>query len=116
MVNKNFIWITTQFEGFHKYEKAPPEVIFLRTTHRHIFHLKVWIEVFHNDRDIEFIMFKDYIDAVVEECINYDNTGSCEMISDNLHEEIEKDYPKRDIRIEISEDNENGSYKTYEVK
>ena len=33
------------------------DVSFLGTPHRHIFHFKVYIEVFHDDRDIEFIHY-----------------------------------------------------------
>lgn len=108
---QNFVWITTQFEGFHCYPQAPDEVSFLRERHRHIFKLKVWIEVFHNDRDVEFIIFKRFIDALIKE--NEMNFKSCEMISDDLAMLINKTYPNRAINIEVSEDGENGSYKEY---
>lgn len=107
----NFIWITTQFEGFHKYPDAPAGVEFLKDLHRHQFHLKIWAEIFHNDRDIEFILFKRYIDSLIKE--NNFNFKSCEMISDDLQKEISSKYPDRQIRIEVSEDKENGSYKEY---
>lgn len=108
---KNFVWITTQFEGFHKYPDAPEEVAFLRDRHRHIFTLKIWIEVFHNDRDIEFILFKRFVDGLIKD--NEMNFKSCEMISDDLASLINEVYPNRAINIEVSEDNENGSYKEY---
>lgn len=107
----NFVWITTQFEGFHKYPDAPEEVSFLQSRHRHIFKLKVWIEVFHNDRDIEFILFKRFIDSLITE--NEMDYKSCEMISDDLANWINAKFPKRQIKIEVSEDGENGSYKEY---
>jgi len=108
----SFIWITTQFEGFHKYPDAPDEVKFLKLTHRHIFKLKVWIEVFHDDRDIEFFIFKKYVNTLISES-NLDYM-SCEMISDKLQGIITKKYPDRKIKIEVSEDGENGSYIEYE--
>ena len=62
------IWITFRKEGIHKYPAAATDpalatgdmydVSFLGVPHRHIFHFRVWIDVFHNDRDIEFIQFK----------------------------------------------------------
>ena len=62
------IWVTFSKEGVHFYpgaDKDPKlatgdwdDVGFLGYKHRHIFHFKVWIEVFHDDRDIEFIQFK----------------------------------------------------------
>ncbi len=108
----SFIWITTQFEGLHKYPKAPEDVSFLRNEHRHLFKVKVWIEVTHNDREIEFFQFKEF----VEKLIDYENLNflSCEMISDKIGEGIVQQYGiERRLRIEISEDGENGSYKEY---
>tara|TARA_Y100000034_G_C6796445_1_gene356998 strand:+ start:264 stop:608 length:345 start_codon:yes stop_codon:yes gene_type:complete len=110
-VNKSLVWITTQFEGFHKYPNAPKGVEFLKNEHRHTFKLKVWIEVFHDDRDVEFILFKRFIDGCIKN--NKFDFKSCEMISDDLQELIVKRYPGRDIAIEVSEDGENGSYKEY---
>ena len=107
----NYIWITTSFEGFHKYPNAPKEVAFLKNEHRHIFHIKVWIEVFHNDRDIEFILFKRYVNTLIKK--NNFDFKSCEMISDDLQKKISQKYPNRKINIEVSEDLENGSYKEY---
>ena len=62
------IWVTFQKEGMHKYPASLDDpklktgdeydVSFLGYPHRHIFHFKVAIEVFHDDRDIEFIQFK----------------------------------------------------------
>ena len=107
----NYIWITTQFEGFHKYPNAPDEVSFLRERHRHMFKLKIWIEIFHNERDLEFIMFKRYVDELLLD--NEWDDFSCEMISDKLYEWIKQDYPNRKIKIEVSEDGENGCEKEY---
>ena len=107
----NYIWITTHFEGFHKYPEAPEAVSFLRTKHRHIFYVKVWIEIKHNDRDIEFFIFKKQIEALVK---NSDlNNSSCEMIADYLNSKIKLAYPNRKTKIEVSEDKENGCIKEY---
>jgi len=109
----NFIWITTQFEGFHQYLNAPTEVSFLQNKHRHIFHVKVFIEVMHNDRDIEFIMFKNYINFIINTKINKDNVGSCEMLADKIHDSVSEYYLNRKIKINVSEDLENGCEKEY---
>lgn len=108
----DWIWITTQFEGFHSYLKAPKEVAFLRNKHRHIFHIKVYLEIFHNDRDIEFIMFKRFVDKLIKNhhCLN---NRSCEDIADILSEDILYKYPNRGLAIEVSEDLENGCLKEY---
>lgn len=102
-----FIFINTSFEGFHSYPDAPNEVEFLRVNHRHIFHVKVAIEVFHNERDIEFILFKRFIESLIK--TNDFNSKSCEMISDELYKDVAEAYPNRNIEITVSEDGENGS-------
>lgn len=102
------IWITTQFEGWHRWLSAPPSVEFLRSLHRHVFHIKVAIEIRHNDRDIEFIQFKWFIDDCIKRYILAADTGSCEDIADKLATCIRMEYPGRALTIIVSEDGENG--------
>jgi hypothetical protein len=109
----NFIWITTQKEMFHKYPNAPDAVSFLRNEHRHIFKFKVYVEVVHNDRDIEFIMFKHEVETMINQLNKNLKHKSCEMISNDLFKSIIKQYPNRHIKIEVSEDGENGSLYDY---
>lgn len=109
---KSFIWITTQKENFHSWKNAPNDVLYLRNEHRHIFYFKVWISVKHNDREIEFITFKNYIEYLLDMKKIWKNK-SCEMISDWLYELVIIKYPKRKVKIEVAEDGENGSYKEY---
>ena len=114
------IWVTFQKEGIHCYPAAATDpalatgdeydVSFLGTPHRHIFHFRVSIDVFHNDRDIEFIQFKRWLislyngqNSVLE--LNY---KSCEMIADDLYDQIAARYPNRAVIIDVSEDGENG--------
>jgi hypothetical protein len=126
------IWVTFRKEGIHKYPAALTDpalatgdeydVSFLGYPHRHIFHFRVWINVLHNDRDIEFIQFKRWLESLYNgNTGNNNNQGavlsldykSCEMMSDDLHDIISKKYPGREIWIEISEDGENGSFIKY---
>jgi len=111
----NYIWITAQREMIHKYPMAPDEVSFLRNEHRHIFHFKVYIQVNHDDRDVEFIIFKRFIQDVLSDMNKNLDIKSCEMISDYIHKSITKKYPGRHIKIEVSEDGENGSLYEYPV-
>ena len=111
-MNKNWIWITHQLDGVHNYPNAPEQVDFLRNKHRHTFMLKIWIEVFNNDRDIEFYMFKDFIKS---RTIDGDyGSGSCEEISDNINLFIKERYPNRNVMIDVSEEGIQGSFKFYE--
>jgi hypothetical protein len=110
------IWVRFQREGIHKYPAALTDpkledVSFLGYPHRHMFHFRVAIEVFHNDRDIEFIQFKRWLEALYageNDPVLQLDYKSCEMIADDLYEEISERYPGRAVEIEISEDGENG--------
>lgn len=114
------IWVTFKREGIHKYPAALEDpkladVKFLGYPHRHMFHFKVWIEVFHDDRDIEFIQFKRWLESLYQGTLELDYK-SCEMIADELADQIQTKYPGRQVRIEVSEDGENGCDINYEVK
>ena len=114
------IWVTFRKEGIHCYPAAATDprlntageydVAFLANPHRHIFHFRVWIDVFSNDRDIEFIQFKRWLESLYSSS----NTvleldwKSCEMMADDLYVQIAGRYPERAVWIEVSEDGENG--------
>lgn len=111
---RRMIWVTFSREGIHCYPAAAEDpnladVAFLANDHRHIFHFKIHIEIFHNDRDIEFIQFKRWAESLFNEEVLQLDHKSCEMISDELYQHIATKYPFRDIWISVSEDNENGS-------
>ena len=120
---KKMIWVTFQKEGLHKYPAALDDpnlatgdeydVSFLGYVHRHIFKFRVSIEVFHDDRDIEFIQFKRWLEKLYAESTLTLDFKSCEMISDDLYLQINERYRGRDVHIEVSEDGENGSLTQY---
>ena len=117
------IWVTFTKEGIHKYPGADTDpklatgdwddVSFLGYPHRHIFHFKVWIEVFHDDRDIEFIQFKRWLERLYSNDVVQLDYKSCEMIADELAVTIQEKYPNRYIKISVAEDNENGCEMEY---
>ena len=118
------IWVTFQKEGLHKYPAAlddpnlstgdEQDVSFLGYIHRHIFHFKVELEVFHDDRDVEFIQFKRWLEGLYADGTLLLDFKSCEMICDDLANSINVKYPKRKMTITVSEDNENGATCSYE--
>jgi hypothetical protein len=135
--SKRMIWVTFQKEGIHKYPAALDDpklatggwddVSFLGYPHRHMFHFRVSIEVFHDDREIEFIQFSRWLQRLYS--VGTDNQASeaehtvlaldyksCEMIADELFTQIDKKYPGREVHIEVSEDNENGAVVKYNIK
>jgi hypothetical protein len=119
------IWITFRKEGIHKYPAAATDpllatgdqydVSFLANPHRHIFHFRVSIDVFHNDRDIEFIQFKRWCENLYKDSILALDYKSCEMIADDLYTQIAGRYPGRAVTIEVSEDGENGCSINYNL-
>lgn len=123
---KRMIWVTFQKEGIHRYPAASTDpklasgdeydVSFLGMPHRHIFHFKVGIQVFHNDRDIEFIQFKRWLENLYKEGTLELNFKSCEMISDDLYDQIASRYTGRNVEISVSEDNENGATIVYNTQ
>ena len=112
------IWVTFQKEGIHCYPAAATDpllatgdeydVSFLASPHRHIFHFRVAIQVFHDDRDIEFIQFKRWLTKLYNEAVLNLDYKSCEMIARDLNAQIKAKYPNRHVKIEVSEDGENG--------
>ena len=117
------IFVTFQKEGIHKYPAALTDpalatgdeydVSFLGYPHRHIFHFKVWISVTHDNRDIEFIQFKRWLENLYKEGTLQLDYKSCEMMSQDLYDSISQKYPNREVWIEVSEDSENGSFIKY---
>jgi len=126
------IWVTFRKEGIHKYPAALTDpmlatgdeydVSFLGYPHRHIFHFRVWIDVWHNDRDIEFIQFKRWLENLYRTADNNNKNSvlaldykSCEMMADDLYLQIAQRYPDRAVWIEVAEDGENGALIKYEI-
>ena len=104
--------ITTQFEGIHCWPDAVPgKYNLLKHPHRHMFHVTVLIEQFHNNRDIEYLLFKDWLNGQLE--TGELNNQSCEMIAENLIERIQMRWgDNRAVTVEVTEDGENGAVVT----
>ena len=119
-MSENMIWVTFRKEGIHMYPAAATDpklatgdeydVSFLGTPHRHIFHFKVYIAVWHDDRDIEFIQFKRWLEKCYNDGTLELNHKYCEMIARELNETIKARYPGRETWIDVSEDGENGCF------
>lgn len=116
---RRWIEVTFQKEGIHKYPAALTDpalatgdeydVSFLGYPHRHMFHFRVRISVSHNDRDIEFIQFKRWLESLYADKTLELNFRSCEMIAEDLINTISARYPNRAMVIQVFEDGENGA-------
>jgi hypothetical protein len=102
-----YIIVTFEFEGFHHWPKAPKEARHLKYRHRHIFKVKAVKEVYHDDRDVEFQIFKRTMESFVFTSWGALD-GSCElegMSCERLAEILSKRFDL--ILCEVWEDGEN---------
>lgn len=107
------IIVNLQVEGCHNFPQAAqffPKVNFLEHRHRHIFTIEAKKEVTHDDRDVEFILYKreiiDYLNRMyyseVSGLLEF-GPRSCEMLAKELYNHFELSYCK------VMEDGENGA-------
>lgn len=101
---KRYIYVTTQRVGFHSYPNSPEEVSFLRNKHRHLFKIKLTIEVYEGNREIEFFMLLNKLNLVLD---NISFNQSCENIAYDIVKNMKDEYD-RYMECEVSEDGENG--------
>ncbi len=114
---KRWIEVPFQKEGKHFYPGADThpdlatgdeyDVSFLGREHFHYFYFAVRIEVFHNDRDLEFIQFRRWLERLYDTGTLQLNHKSCEMIAEDLHARVSEKWPGRDMVISVAEDNIN---------
>lgn len=115
-MKRTTIWVTFKKIGYHCYPQAKTDpklasVSYLGDVHRHLFGFRVEVEVFHDDREIEFHMFQKEISNLFEDSMNI-NGKSCEMLADEVCEYIDLKYgktKKRFISVSVDEDGECGS-------
>jgi len=106
------IFVTFSFEGEHCYPDAPKEVYYLRNVHRHMFNVRVVIDVYHDEREIEFHMFKRELQKLYTSYENCSNK-SCETMARELAGYLMIHYRGRDFSITVDEDGENGAIINY---
>ena len=102
-----------ELEGLHNWPDAKkifPEVGFLSDIHRHKWFITAKKKVNHDDRDIEFIMFKrdilEYLRAKYydeEQRTHFFGAKSCEMLATEILDQFGCCY------VSVFEDDENGA-------
>jgi hypothetical protein len=103
------VFCTLQFIATHSWPDCPFETeSYLRDTHRHVFHIKAFKQVTHNDRDVEFIGLKNQIIYYLLDKYPTGEFGakSCEMLAIELISEFNLS------RCSVDEDGENGAVVT----
>ena len=119
-------WIYVNFQkvGFHIYPAAGTDpqlcsageydVSYLAARHRHLFKFNVQIEIFHNDRELEFHQVLTYCESLFDNTIEIDSK-SVEMLADDLYLQLANRYPGRNMKISVSEDGECGCVIEYNL-
>lgn len=120
MITK-LIWVTFQKEGIHCYPEALTnpalqDVNFLGSPHRHIFNFTVKVEVKDSNREIEFIQLKRWLEKLYTDDALQLNNKSCEMIAEDIINEVVNKYKCNFVEVTVSEDNENGATVIYDTK
>lgn len=113
MKTKTTVIVKLAVDGIHNFPQAGelfPEVDFLSHPHRHMFYFTASKQVFHDDRDVEFIMFKrdvlsyltsKYSDSHMRTLIF--GAMSCEMLAREILDRFSCEW------VEVWEDDENGA-------
>jgi hypothetical protein len=118
-MREKFIKVSYQHEGIHRFPEAAtnPEladVQFLAHPHRHIFWFYVTTSVSHDNREIEFIQQKRWLESMFKENVINIDYKSCEMLAEMvLNKLIDKYGDFRYYKVEVYEDNENGGIVEY---
>ena len=99
------IFVTHRFHALHKWDSATGLVSFLRHEHRHLFFVRLEIEVTDDDRQIEFLGLQSELEVECERLKQIPGTikWSCEHYARAIGEKFNADL------CEVSEDNENGA-------
>lgn len=106
------VFCNTRFIGFHRWPDAPDSVGYLRSLHRHEFHVKVSVIITHDNRHVEFITLKQDVDNFLE-VTDFPEASSCEMMCDRIAEHLDSlGYNVNEV--EVSEDGENGAHSFYD--
>jgi hypothetical protein len=106
-MSKAEIVVRFTVEGWHRWPDAPPPRAYLAARHRHVFHVEAGLEVYADDREIEFHDFLDFCRAALPG--GEFGGQSCEHLARALLEKITRRYPGRRVLIGIFEDGEVGA-------
>lgn len=101
------ITVALELQGWHSWPDATPKRNYLAALHRHLFNVEVTVEVFHNDRDVEFHDLRDVVTKWWGDQHSQEDRGSCEGIASQLHDFFAAYLSDgRRITVSVGEDGE----------
>lgn len=110
------IWVTTTFAHMHSWPDAPDRgdlsglrLDFLRTPHRHLFHVKLCVPVTELNREIEFFDLKSCLEHTICALAFNWKHASCEMMARDLAGMMMTKLKVNKVTCSVSEDGENGA-------
>lgn len=105
------VFVRFAIEGWHSWPDAPDPRAYLRSQHRHLFHVEVRTEVMHDGREIEFhdliVEAKAWLRMIGGIDGNF-GLMSCESIARETADELAQRYA-RPFEVMVSEDGECGA-------
>lgn len=114
LIGKKYIAVRYQVEGFHCWPEAPEHRAYLRDRHRHLFYVEVTLEVFENDREVEYHDLLSQVQTWFPG--GEQGTRSCEVMAMELAKDVHLAYQGREVTVSVFEDNEAGSIFRYDPK
>lgn len=114
---RRYIHCGFKLKGYHKYPKCSGKYASkIRKTHKHNFTIKVKIQTYHDDREIEFLEFRDEMrdfTKKIDVFLFKDSTKSCEHMARNILTYLFINYPGREVSVSVYEDDLNGAEITW---
>lgn len=100
--------------GFHRWPGAEGKRAYLAHEHRHLFHVEVKIEVYHNDREIEYHDLLELCEETWETKLGCElGPASCEGMAAVLLKELSRHFgEERRLSVSVFEDGEVGAVLT----
>lgn len=98
--------VSFRVQGFHRWDGAPEHRAYLRSTHRHLFHVSVRVRVSHDDRQIEFHDLLAGCQDEFRRIVAAAEGKSCEMMARELLSHIYHVWMVDEARVTVSEDGE----------
>lgn len=101
------ISVTLTLPGWHTWPAATGQRAYLAHPHRHLFHITTTVEVFGDDREVEFHDLRDRVEGWWGRTDNQGNRGSCEAMALELLDHLDGLFSqRRDMEVSVGEDGE----------